>query len=62
MMSDFENIEVMLGNDNANAIERELSKVNGNSENHCDAESSENYSLEKMTLIKMTSDTSSMKT
>ena len=28
----------MLGNDNANAIERELSNVIGNSENHCDAE------------------------
>ena len=39
MMSDFENMDVMLGNDNANAIERELSNVIGNSKNHCDAES-----------------------
>ena len=37
MMSDFENKDVMLGNDNANAIEREFSNVIGNSENHCDA-------------------------
>ena len=39
MMSDFENMDVMLGNDNANAIERELSNVIGNSDNHCDAAS-----------------------
>ena len=39
MMSDFENMDVFLGNDNVNAIERELSKLIGNSENHCDAES-----------------------
>ena len=39
MMSDFENMDVMLGNDNAQAIERDLSNVIGNSENHCDAES-----------------------
>ena len=39
MMSDFENMDVMLGNDNANSIEQELSNVMGNSENHCDAES-----------------------
>ena len=38
MMPDFENIDVMLGNDNATAIEQELSNVFGNSENHCDAE------------------------
>ena len=38
-MSNFENVDVMLGNDNADAIERELSNVIGNSENHCDAES-----------------------
>ena len=39
MMSDFENMDVMLGNDNASATERELSNVIGSSENHCDTES-----------------------
>ena len=39
MMSDFENMDVMLGNDNANAIEKELSNVIGNAESHCDNES-----------------------
>ena len=36
-MSDFENMDVMLGNDIANAIERELPNVIGNSEDHGDA-------------------------
>ena len=39
MMSDFQNMDVMLGNDNANVIERELSNVIGNPENLGDAES-----------------------
>ena len=34
MMSDFENVDVILENDNVNPIERELSNVIGNSENH----------------------------
>ena len=38
MMSDFENLDVMLGNDNVNPIERELSNVIGNSESHYDDE------------------------
>ena len=38
-MSDFENMDVILGNDNINPVERELSCVNGNSENLCDTES-----------------------
>ena len=39
MMSDFENLDVILGNDNINPIERKLSNVIGNSENHCDTDS-----------------------
>ena len=39
MMSDFENMDVMLGNDNVNPIELELSNIIGNSEGHCDDES-----------------------
>ena len=39
MMSDFENMDVKLGSNNVNPIERELSNVIGNSENHCDIES-----------------------
>ena len=39
MMSDFENMDFVLGNDNVNTIERELSNVIGSSGNHCDAES-----------------------
>ena len=39
MMSDFENMDIMLGNGNANTIERELSNVIGSSGNYCDAES-----------------------
>ena len=41
MMSDFENIvvsDVVLGSDNVNPIERELSNVIGNAESHCDNE------------------------
>ena len=39
MMSDFENIDVMLGNKNINTIEREHSNVLGNTGDHCDTES-----------------------
>ena len=39
MMSDFENMEVVLGSDSVNPIERELSNVIGNTESHCDNES-----------------------
>ena len=39
MMFDFENMDVILGNDNINPIERELSNVIGNSESHCNTES-----------------------
>ena len=39
MMSNFENMDVMLGDNNTNAIERELSNVIGNSKNHCDVQS-----------------------
>ena len=39
MMSDFKNLDVILGNDNINPIECELSNVIGNSENPCDTES-----------------------
>ena len=39
MMSDFDNMDVILGNDNVIPIERELSEVIGNSESHFDMES-----------------------
>ena len=39
MMSDLENMDVILGSDNVNPIERELSNVIGISESHCDIES-----------------------
>ena len=39
MMSDFENLDVIFGNNNVNPIERELSNVIGKSESHCDIES-----------------------
>ena len=39
MMSDFENMDVILGSNNVNPIRRELSNVIGNSESHCDIES-----------------------
>ena len=39
MMSDFENKYVILGNDNVNPIDRELSNVIENSGSHCDNES-----------------------
>ena len=38
-MSDFENMDVILGSDHVNPIERELSNVIGNSASHCDNES-----------------------
>ena len=37
-MSDFENMNVILGSDNVNPFERDLSKVIGNAEKHCDNE------------------------
>ena len=39
MMSDFENLNVILRNDSVNPIARELSNVIGNSGSHCDNES-----------------------
>ena len=39
MMSEFENMDVILGNDKANSIERNLSNVIGNSGSQCDNES-----------------------
>ena len=39
MVSDFENMDVILGSSNVNPIERELSNVIWNSESHCDIES-----------------------
>ena len=39
MMSDFEIIVVLNGNEKTNPIEREVSDANGNTENHCDIES-----------------------
>ena len=39
MMSDFEKMDVLVGNGIANAIARDISNVMGNSENQCDAES-----------------------
>ena len=38
MMSDFKNMDVMLGNNSINTIERELSNVIGNTGNHRDTE------------------------
>ena len=43
MMSDFENMDVVLGNENTNPIERELSVVIGSLENHCDIESNSQF-------------------
>ena len=39
MMSDFENMDVMIGNENTNPIERELSNMIGNVLNDQDIES-----------------------
>ena len=39
LMSGFENLDVILGDDNINSIERELANVFGNPERHCDTES-----------------------
>ena len=39
MMSDFENMDVMIGNENTNPIERELSNMIGNGVNGQDIES-----------------------
>ena len=39
MMTDFENMDVILGNDNVNPIAREFSNVIGTSGSHCDNES-----------------------
>ena len=57
---DFENLDVILGNNNINPIERELSNVTGNSENHCDTES--NHISEKRTFKEMGLDITSMTT
>ena len=43
VMSDFENMDVVLGNENTNFIERELSDVIGNPENHCNIESGSHF-------------------
>ena len=43
MMSDFEKMDRTLGNENTNFLERELSDVMENSENHCDIESSSRF-------------------
>ena len=43
MMSDVENMDVILENENNNLIERELSDVIDNSENHCDIESGSQF-------------------
>ena len=43
MMSDFENMDVILGNESTILNERELSDVIGNSENHCDIESGSQF-------------------
>ena len=42
-MSDFENLDVILGNDSINPIERDLSNVIGISENLCDTESNSQF-------------------
>ena len=47
MMSDFENMDVIIGSDSVNPIERELSNVIGNAESHCDNEFNF-YRLEKI--------------
>ena len=47
MMSDFENIDVVLGNDNINPIDRDFSNVIGNSENLCDTESNSQFREKK---------------
>ena len=43
MMSDIENMDVILGNDNINPIEPEVSNVIENSVNHCDTESNPQF-------------------
>ena len=43
MVSDFENMDVMIGNENTNPIERELSNMIGNVENNQDIESNPQY-------------------
>ena len=52
MMSDFENMDVILESDNVTTIERELFNVIGNVGGHFDNESY-TYSLEKMILAKL---------
>ena len=42
-MSDFENMDVILGIDNIRPTEREQSNVIGISENHCDTESNSQF-------------------
>ena len=43
MMSDCENMDVLLGNENTKPSERELSVVVRNLENHCDIESNSQF-------------------
>ena len=43
MMSDFENMDVVLGSDNVTPIERELSIVIGTTESHCENESNSQF-------------------
>ena len=43
MMSDFDNLDEILGNDKINPIERELSNVIGNPENPCDTDIHDAY-------------------
>ena len=44
MMSGFENLDVILGDDNIVSIERELSIIIGNQERHCDTDSNSQLS------------------
>ena len=60
MMSGFENMDVILGSDNVNPIERELSNEIGNAESHCDM--SPTCRLKKMIPAYMALDIMSMKT
>ena len=43
MISDVENMDIKLGNENANLFEREPSDVIGKSENHCVIESGSQF-------------------
>ena len=58
MMSNFENMDVILRSNNVNPIERKFSKVIGIRENHDDIESNS----ERMIPLKTALDVMSMKT